>query len=101
MADQIRYQLGDIAEVYGDVWLIEPVRRKADSIGDAYTFYQNRHQAMDNEVPATAEDTSMAIFKMESSVTVNWLISRGGTGSYGGQLILGDQGVYQRLWRAR
>ena len=29
MADQIRYQLGDIAEVYGDVWLIEPVRRKA------------------------------------------------------------------------
>ena len=29
MADQIRYQLGDIAEVYGDVWLVEPVRRKA------------------------------------------------------------------------
>ena len=92
MADQIRYQLGDIAEVYGDVWLIEPVRRKADSIGDTYTFYQNRHRAMDAEVPATAEDTSMAMFKMESGVTVNWLISRGGTGSYGGELILGDQG---------
>ena len=34
----------------------------------------------------------MAMFKMESGVTVNWLISRGGTGSYGGELILGDQG---------
>lgn len=34
----------------------------------------------------------MAIFKMESGVTVNWLISRGGTGSYGGEMILGDQG---------
>ncbi len=92
IVDQIRYQLGDIAEVYGDVWLVEPVRRKSDSIGDTYTFYQNRHQAMDVEVPATAEDTSMAIFKMESGVTVNWLVSRGGSGSYGGQLILADQG---------
>jgi predicted dehydrogenase len=34
----------------------------------------------------------MAMFKMESGATVNWLISRGGTGSYGGELILGDQG---------
>ncbi|MCZ6680643.1 MAG: Gfo/Idh/MocA family oxidoreductase [Candidatus Poribacteria bacterium] len=90
--DLIRYQLGDIAEVYGDVWLIEPVRAKPDSIGDTYTFYQNRFRGMAAEVPATAEDTSLAIFRMESGVTVNWMVSVGGSGSYGGQLILGNKG---------
>ena len=68
--DLIRYQLGDIAEVYGDVWLIEPVRKKQDQIGDTYTFYQQRFKAMASEVPATAEDTSVAMFKMESGATV-------------------------------
>ena len=31
--DLIRYQLGNIEEVYGDVRLIEPVRKKQESIG--------------------------------------------------------------------
>ena len=88
----VRYQLGNIAEVYGDARLIEPVRRKPDSIGDTYTFYQNRHRAMEAEVPATAEDTSLAMFKMENGATVNWLVGLSGHGSSGGELIFGNEG---------
>ena len=90
--DLIRYQLGDIAEVYGDTWLIEPVRKKQEQIGDTYTFYQQRFKAMASEVPATAEDTSVAMFKMESGATVNWIVGLAGHGNCGGQLILGTQG---------
>ena len=88
----IRYQLGDIAEVYGAVRLIEPVRRKPDSIGDTYTFYQNRHRAMEAEVPATAEDTSLAMFRMENGATVNWLVGLSGHSGCGGEIIFGNEG---------
>ena len=93
--DLIRYQLGDIKEVYGDARLIEPVRQKQKSIGDHYTFYQQRHKAMDREVPATAEDSSLAVFKMESGSTVSWIVNIGGHGSAGAQLILGDKGCIE------
>ena len=93
--DLIRYQLGDIKEVYGDARLIEPVRQKQESIGDHYTFYQQRHKAMDQEVPATAEDSSLAVFKMESGATVSWIVNIGGHGSAGAQLILGDKGCIE------
>ena len=91
--DLIRYQLGDIEEVYGDIRLIEPVRKKQESIGDNYTFYQKRFKAMASEVPATAEDNSIAMFKMENGATVNWIVGLGGHGNYGGQMILGTKGV--------
>ena len=91
-SDLIRYQLGDVAEVYGDARLVERVRRKPDSIGDPYAFYQQRHKAMDDTVPATAEDVSAALFKMESGLTVSWMMGRGGTGGTSGQMILGDKG---------
>ena len=91
----IRYQLGDIAEVYADVRLVEPVRKKPGQIGDSYTFYQNRFKQMEPQVAATAEDTSLAMFRMESGATVNWLVGLGGSGSYGGQLILGTEGSIQ------
>ena len=90
--DLIRYQLGDVAEVYADARLVEKVRRKADSIGDPYAFYQQRHKAMDDTVPATAEDVSVALFKMASGLTVNWIMGRGGSGGISGQMILGDKG---------
>ena len=90
--DMIRYQLGDIAEVYGNVRLVEPTRRIPESINDAYTFYRNRFKAMEPEIPATAEDTSVAIFRMESGVTVNWIVGLGGHGSCGRELILGTGG---------
>ena len=90
--DMIRYQLGDIAEVYGNVRLIEPTRRKPERIHDTYTFYRNRFKSMEPEVPATAEDTSMAIFQMESGVTVNWLVGLSGHGSCSGERILGTEG---------
>lgn len=88
----IRYQLGDIAEVYGDVRLVEPVRKKPDSIGDTYTFYQSQFQAMEPEVPATAEDTSLALFRMENGATVNWLVGLSGHGGCGGEMIFGNEG---------
>lgn len=90
--DLIRYQLGDVAEVYGDARLIEKVRRKSPSIGDTYTFYQNRHKAMDDTVPATAEDVSVALFKMESGLSLNWIMGQGGSGGVGGEMILGEKG---------
>jgi predicted dehydrogenase len=93
--DLIRYQLGDIAEVYADARLIEPVRVKQESIGDQYAFYQQRHKAMDQEVPATAEDTSMAMFRMESGAMVSWILGLGGHGNGGVQQILGDKGCIQ------
>ncbi len=71
--DLIRYQLGDIAEVYGDARLLEKLRYKPESIGDQYTFYQDRHRAMEESVPATAEDVSVALFRMESGIMVNWI----------------------------
>ena len=90
--DMIRYQLGEIAEAYGNVRLVEPTRRKPERIHDTYTFYRNRFEAMEAEVPATAEDTSVAIFQMESGVTVNWIVGLGGHGSCGGERILGTGG---------
>lgn len=91
-SDLIRYQLGDVAEVYGDVRLIEKVRRKPEKIGDTYTFYQKRHQTMDETVPATAEDMSVALFRMENGVMVNWIMGTGGSGGVSGEMILGDRG---------
>ena len=93
--DLIRYQLGDIKEVYGDARLIEPVRIKPDAIGDKYEFYQQRHKSMDQEVPATAEDSSLAVFKMESGATVSWIVNVGGHGAAGAQLILGEKGCIE------
>ena len=76
LADLIRYQLGDIEEVYGAAWLAVPVRRSEET-----------------EVLATAEDSSLAIFRMKSGAVVNWMMGRGGPASCGGQLIAGERGV--------
>ncbi len=91
-ADLIRFQLGYIAEVYGDTRLVEPIRRKPAELGSPYSFYQQRHKAMDQEVPATAEDTSIALLKMENGVSVSFIIGQGGHGRHRSQLILGDRG---------
>ena len=91
--DLIRYQLGDVDEVYGAAWLVEKTRRKRERIGDRYAFYQKRHAAMEQEVPATAEDSSVAMLRMKSGVMVNWMMSAGGQASCGGQAIVGDKGV--------
>ena len=91
-ADMIRYQLGDIEEVYGDAVLVEPVRRKPDTLRSPYTFYQDRFRTMPAEVPADAEDTSVAVFRMTSGVTVNWVVGMGGHGTHSGEHILGPEG---------
>ena len=91
-SDLIRYQLGDIQEVCGQVWLAEPVRVKPEKIGDPYTFYQKRFADMEAVVPATAEDTSLALLKMASGAVVNWMVGAGGQGACYGEAILGDQG---------
>ena len=90
--DLIRYQLGDIAEVYGDVRLVEEMRKKPEGQNHQYDFYRKRAQEMAPQVPATAEDNSLALFKMESGATVSWMVGIGGYGSSGRQLILGEQG---------
>jgi predicted dehydrogenase len=91
--DLLRYQLGDVEEVYGAAWLVEKTRRKQASIGDRYAFYQQRHAAMETEVPATAEDSSVALLRMRNGVVVNWMMGVGGHGGCYGQAIVGDQGV--------
>jgi len=94
-SDLIRYQLGDITEVYGDVRLLEPVRRRPNSLNSPYAFYRNRHAEMDAEVPATAEDMSTAIFRMASGAVVSWIVGVGGSGSVGGNMIMGASGVIE------
>ena len=91
--DLIRYQLGDVSEVYGDVRLLEPVRRKPGSLNSPYAFYRDRYRDMESEVPATAEDMSVAILHMVSGAVVNWVVGVGGTGSLGGNQIMGAAGV--------
>ena len=93
--DLIRYQLGDVAEVYGDARLVEPVRRKPASMSSPYRYYQDRFKKLAEEVPATAEDTSVAMLRMESGVVVSWIVGSGGHGSCGGNRILGDRGVIE------
>ena len=88
----IRYQLGDIEEVYGDARMVEPVRRKAASMSMEYEFYRRRFADMDEEIPAAAEDTAQALFRMESGATLNFMVGISGHGSCGGELILGDRG---------
>jgi predicted dehydrogenase len=93
--DLIRYQLGDIEEVYADARLIEAVRKKPEAIRSPYTFYRQRFEAMDAEVPATAEDTSLAVLRMESGATVSWIVGMGGHGGCRAQQILGDKGCIE------
>ena len=93
--DLIRYQLGDIAEVYGDARLVEPVRKKPEKINDPYEFYQRRFRALPDEVPATAEDTAMAMFRMKNGITVSFIMGTGGHGACHSQLILGNRGCLQ------
>lgn len=88
----IRYQLGEIAQVYGDSRIVEPVRQKPAETKSPYPFYRAQFEEMEAQVRATAEDTSMALFRMESGAAVNWMVGLGGHGSCHRELILGDQG---------
>ena len=92
--DMIRYQLGDIAEVHGDVRLIEKVRKKPKAESMPYEFYRKRHLGFDEEFPADAEDMSTALFKMESGALVNWTVGVGGLRSWSQQSILGTDGSF-------
>ena len=91
--DMIRYQLGDIDEVYGDVRLVEPVRRKPQRIGAQNEFYKRRFEAMEDEYPATAEDVSVATMRLESGTVVNWMVGIAGHGGCGGEQIFGPRGA--------
>lgn len=93
--DLVRYQLGDVESVYADVRLVEKTRKKSETMNSPYKFYRDRHQRMDAVVPATAEDFSSAIFRMEGGITVNWILSMSGHGQHGLQAILGDEGVIE------
>ena len=91
--DLIRYQLGDIDEVYGDVRLVEPVRRKPEGIGVDNEFYRKRLEEMADQYPATAEDVSIASMRLESGAFVSWMVGIGGHGGCGGEMIFGDEGA--------
>lgn len=93
--DLIRYQLGEIREIYADARLIETEREKAPAENSPYGFYQDRHKAMAETVPATAEDTSSAIFRMESGIPLNWMVQFAGPVSFGRQLIWGTEGAIE------
>ncbi len=93
--DLIRYQLGDIREVYGDVRLVEPVRRKSETMWRPYDFYRKQYDDMDPVVPADAEDSSVAMFRMAGGATVSWVVGLGGYGGCGNQLILGTEGCIE------
>ncbi len=91
----IRYQLGQISEVYSDARLVEPVRYKAAETTSPYTFYRTQFGEMETHVKATADDTSLALFRMESGAAVSWMVGLGGHGSCHRELILGDRGCIE------
>ena len=88
----IRYQLGDFAEVYADARMIEPERSKSASMSMDYEFYKKRFAAMPERIPAAAEDTTQAIFKMESGATLNWIVGIAGHAGAHRELIMGTDG---------
>ena len=88
----IRYQLGDFAEVYADARMIEPERQKLAAMSMDYEFYKKRFAAMPERIPAAAEDTTQAIFKMESGATLNWLVGIAGHAGAHRELIMGTDG---------
>lgn len=88
----IRYQLGDVAEVYADARMVEPERQKSASMSMDYEFYQKRFAAMPERIPAAAEDTTQAIFKMVSGATLNWIVGIAGHASAHRELIMGTDG---------
>ncbi len=88
----IRYQLGDFAEVYADARLVEPERSKSASMSMDYEFYKKRFAAMPERIPAAAEDTTQAIFKMESGATLNWIVGIAGHAGAHRELIMGTDG---------
>ena len=88
----IRYQLGDIAEVYADARMVEPERQKSASRSMDYEFYQKSFEAMPERIPAAAEDTTQAIFKMASGATLNWIVGIAGHASVHRELIMGTDG---------
>ena len=88
----IRYQLGDFAEVYADARMIEPERQKSTSMSMDYEFYKKRFAAMPERIPAAAEDTTQAIFKMESGATLNWIVGIAGHAGAHRELIMGTDG---------
>ena len=88
----IRYQLGDFAEVYADARMIEPERSKSASMSMNYEFYKKRFAAMPERIPAAAEDTTQAIFKMESGATLNWIVGIAGHAGAHRELIMGTDG---------
>ncbi|MAE60982.1 MAG: hypothetical protein CMJ49_06445 [Planctomycetaceae bacterium] len=93
--DLIRYQLGDIVEVYGDARLVEPIRHKPEKNYSNYKFYEQRFAAMDDQIDADADDTTQAVFKMANGATVNWLVGSSGHGGTSGECILGKDGSIQ------
>ena len=88
----IRYQLGDVAEVYADARMVEPERQKSASMSMDYEFYQKSFEAMPERIPAAAEDTTQAIFKMASGATLNWIVGIAGHASVHRELIMGTAG---------
>lgn len=94
-AHMVRYQLGEIEEVYSDARLLESVRKKPESLHSPHAFYQKRFKSMASEVPADAEDMSMAIFRMRSGVAVSWIMGIGGQTSISLQRICGDKGTIE------
>lgn len=88
----IRYQLGDVAEVYADARMVEPERQKSASMSMDYEFYQKRFAAMPERIPAAAEDTTQALFKMVSGATLNWIVGISGHASAHRELIMGTDG---------
>tara|TARA_A100001037_G_C15105923_1_gene616430 strand:+ start:360 stop:1598 length:1239 start_codon:yes stop_codon:yes gene_type:complete len=93
--DLIRYQLGEVREIYADARLIETEREKTPEEGSQYGFYQDRHKAMAETVPATAEDSASALFRMESGIALNFMMQLAGPVSFGRQMIWGIEGLIE------
>lgn len=79
-ADLFRYHIGEVDEIYAVSKAYCPMR------------YQN-HEVMEGPIPATVEDTTVAVVKFRNGVTGQWTSTNAAPGSnFSARVIYGDDG---------
>jgi predicted dehydrogenase len=70
--DLMQYYLGDIAQIYAQSRLLEPIRYKRGGGSSVSPFYTHWDAEIPPQMEATAEDTLVSVFNFESGVVGQW-----------------------------
>lgn len=96
-ADLMRYFLGDIVQVSGQVRLLEEMRYRSDEKAVvSEVFYQKWLRELPDQIKATAEDLLVGHFTYASGATGQWTIMQAAHGAKRNlRLIYGSQGCLE------